>query len=240
MEIFGSSSPTPAAPATAPAPQKSAVDDILSLFGNSSSPTPAAAAAPSQPPAMARGSLFDLGDISSPAPTPAPAPAPAPKPQLTSYTAYEKNDLKITLTPQTNPTKPGLVLILARFQVSGITPATGISFQAAVPKVRRFPDFLLTNLTLFSSDTTTSNVTDHQRGRLSWCDGVPADACYGSTRGTCPFVKALLWLTVRSFFRSFSQSQVRLRLRISYNVAGQSFLDQVDFSGFPPGLTGGN
>lgn len=34
------------------------------------------------------------------------------------------------------------------------------------------------------------------------------------------------------------QSNLRLRLRIAYTVAGQNFQDQVDFSGFPPGLTG--
>lgn len=36
-----------------------------------------------------------------------------------------------------------------------------------------------------------------------------------------------------------SQSNVRLRLRITYSVMGQNIQDQVDFSGFPPGLTGG-
>ncbi|KAG5726262.1 hypothetical protein E4T56_gene7305, partial [Termitomyces sp. T112] len=34
-------------------------------------------------------------------------------------------------------------------------------------------------------------------------------------------------------------SNVRLRLRISYSIVGQNFQDQVDFSGFPPGLTSG-
>jgi AP-1 complex subunit gamma-1 len=45
--------------------------------------------------------------------------------------------LKITLTPQTSAARPGLVNILARFQVSGANPANGVNFQAAVPKVRR-------------------------------------------------------------------------------------------------------
>lgn len=35
-----------------------------------------------------------------------------------------------------------------------------------------------------------------------------------------------------------SQSQVRLRLRIGFMVAGQTIQEQVDFSGFPQGLTG--
>ena len=202
MEIFGSSSSTPVAPATAPAPQKSAVDDILSLFGNSPSPAPAAVA-PSQPPAMAGGSLFDLGGMSSPAPTPASAPAPAPKPQLTSYTAYEKNDLKITLTPQTNPTKPGLVLILARFQVSGSTPATGISFQAAVPKVRRCPNSLTHELTTVffrhnsykchRSPTRMSILVRRSHSRcVLWLH-----------QGYVSICQSIIWLTVRSFFVLF-------------------------------------
>lgn len=34
------------------------------------------------------------------------------------------------------------------------------------------------------------------------------------------------------------QSNVRLRLRVAYSIAGQNYQDQVDFSGFPPSLTG--
>lgn len=55
--------------------------------------------------------------------------------RLTTYTAYEKNELKVTLTPQTNPNKPGIVNVLARFQVTGQNLASGLSFQVAVPKV---------------------------------------------------------------------------------------------------------
>lgn len=67
-----------------------------------------------------------------------PTPAVPQQKQLPVYTAYDKNDLKITLTPQTSPTKPGVVMILARFQVAGNQVASGISFQAAVPKVNSF------------------------------------------------------------------------------------------------------
>ena len=59
-------------------------------------------------------------------------------PRLTAYPAYDKNELRISLTPQTSAQKPGVVNILARFQVTGSTPATGINFQAAVPKVCAF------------------------------------------------------------------------------------------------------
>lgn len=83
-------------------------------------------------------------------PTPIPQSAfslpqtqPTPQQQqqrLTAYTAYEKNELKVTLTPQTNPNKPGIVNVLARFQVTGQNMASGLSFQVAVPKV--YPLFL--------------------------------------------------------------------------------------------------
>lgn len=36
-----------------------------------------------------------------------------------------------------------------------------------------------------------------------------------------------------------SQAQVRLRLRIAFSQAGENVTDQVDFSSFPAGLTGG-
>lgn len=34
------------------------------------------------------------------------------------------------------------------------------------------------------------------------------------------------------------QANIRLRIRISYSIGGRPIQDQVDFSGFPPGLTG--
>lgn len=42
-----------------------------------------------------------------------------------------------------------------------------------------------------------------------------------------------------SYNTIFLQSAVRLRLRISYTIAGQNFQDQVDFAGFSAGLTNG-
>jgi AP-1 complex subunit gamma-1 len=63
------------------------------------------------------------------------AAPPTATARFPSYTAYDKNELKITLTPQTSAAKPGIVLILARFQVTGSNEATSLNFQAAVPKV---------------------------------------------------------------------------------------------------------
>ncbi|KAL1747943.1 adaptin N terminal region-domain-containing protein [Schizophyllum fasciatum] len=203
-DIFGSSgSPTAPSPAGAAggapaAKPRSTVDDILGLFGT---PGPAATPPPaSQSPAPAAsgsGDLFALAaQSSSPAP-PAPAPAPA-KPQLASYTAYERNDLKITLTPQTNPNKPGVVLVLARFQVLGSATATALNFQAAVPKSQQL------QMQPMSNSDVAPGATETQQMRIVAPQG----------------------------------SNVRLRLRISYSIGGQAVQDQVDFAGFPPGLTG--
>ena len=140
-EIFGPSTPISSAPATTSSPptqpQRSKVDDILNLFGTSGGNLPSAPATPhpsAVPPSYASppSSLFTSTQAQATSP---PTPAVAAQSRLTSYTAYDKNDIKITLTPQTSAARPGVVMILARFQVSGSEPATGLSFQAAVPKV---------------------------------------------------------------------------------------------------------
>lgn len=87
--------------------------------------------------------MFNLTASQPPQPPP-PQPAAPAAPRLATYTAYEKNDLKITLTPQTSAAQPGTVMILARFQVAGAVAATGLSFQAAVPKVLKSTVFVQT------------------------------------------------------------------------------------------------
>lgn len=44
--------------------------------------------------------------------------------------------MRITLTPQTSATRPGLVRIIANFQATGANVVSELNFQAAVPKVR--------------------------------------------------------------------------------------------------------
>lgn len=116
--------------------QRSAIDDILGLFDSSSAgntqPPPTSFSTPATQPLAAEPSLFDA------TPTPAPAPPPPTMPRLAAYTAYDKHEMKITLTPQVSAGKPGVVNILARFQVTGLTPASSLNFQAAVPKVYTF------------------------------------------------------------------------------------------------------
>ncbi|PFH51905.1 hypothetical protein AMATHDRAFT_58122 [Amanita thiersii Skay4041] len=196
-EIFGSSSTlssSTAATAQAPKP-RSAVDDILGLFGTSSTPV-SSTPSTTQFPASNTASAFSLPQTQSPPPQ----PTQSATPRLTAYTAYEKNDLKVTLTPQTSPAKPGIIMILARFQVTGGSSAIGINFQAAVPKSQQL------QMLPMSSPNVNPGATETQQMRVIAPVG----------------------------------SAIRLRLRISFTIDGQTYQDQVDFSGFPPGLTGGN
>ena len=140
-DIFGTndasvSTDSPAAATTTQAPSSKNAD-IMSLFASTS---PSATPAPQA--SSGAGSLLDLMSStpsSAPAAT-APAAAPAPaaaaaaaKPQLQSYPAYDKNSLKITLTPRVSPTQPGVVQILARFTAS--EAVQNVNLQVAVPKV---------------------------------------------------------------------------------------------------------
>ena len=137
-EIFGGSTATSATtnagtPTSASSqPQKTTAADILGLFD---SPSPAASPQAQQAPPTSAASLFDMSTPVTPA---APPPKPA-APNLPSYNAYNKNDVVISLTPQRSTSQPGVVDILARFQVKGSTTATGLNFQVAVPKVNNSP-----------------------------------------------------------------------------------------------------
>ncbi|KAJ1030042.1 hypothetical protein NDA16_000955 [Ustilago loliicola] len=156
-DIFGGSdmggapaaAPAAAAPAAGQKP-KSSVNDILGLFGDSGS-TPAAA--PPAPAAQAASSSsgsyggldllggFDSSPTSAPAPAPAAAPiaaASTPSASAKAHTVYEKHGLKITLTPTTNPARPEIVNITARFtSTSPGTTVSNVNFQAAVPKTHK-------------------------------------------------------------------------------------------------------
>jgi hypothetical protein len=173
-------------------PQRTTASDILSLFD---SPAPTQAASP------LTSSLFDLTSTVAVAPTsasplaPAPAPvaaAPPPSrpaaPRLQSYSAYNKNDLVISLTPQRSATQKGVVDILARFQVTGSIAAAGINFQVAVPKVsskrQTAPPAQTVLLTPFlpsdffppPTDSAAANATHVKSGRQSGSDRDAADA----------------------------------------------------------------
>ncbi|KAG6374655.1 adaptin N terminal region-domain-containing protein [Boletus reticuloceps] len=201
-EIFGSSTPATSpqpGSSVSPQPQKSSIQDILGLFDAAPNPTsPAPAPAPST---LSLGFSIPQTQTQPLVQTQAPPPAQQPQPtapRLTSYAAYDKNELKVTLTPQTSAARPGVVNIMARFQVSGTNTVTGLHFQAAVPKTQQ-----LQMLPMSNSDVQ-PGATETQQMRVVAPPG----------------------------------SNVRLRLRVAFTLAGQAIQDQVDFSGFPPGLTG--
>ncbi|TCD63708.1 clathrin associated protein complex large subunit [Steccherinum ochraceum] len=184
-EIFGSSSsPSPSSQSSAPAQPRNTVQDILGLFDSTPS-------APSPAPASPAPPVFAAVQAQ---------PAQPPTPRLTAYPAYEKHDLKITLTPQTSAQRPGVVNILARFQATGSAPISALNFQAAVPKSQQL------QMLPISSPDVAPGATETQQMRVI----APAGA------------------------------NIRLRLRLTFTVNGQPVQDQIDFAGFPAGLTGGS
>ncbi|KAH9852182.1 Adaptor protein complex AP-1 gamma subunit [Lenzites betulinus] len=198
-EIFGSSAtpPTTGSPAPAPA-QRNIAQDILGLFD---SPSPAAPPGGGAAPYTAvQPSLFGSTAPAPPSQATSPPPPPAPAIAAPTYTAYDKNELRVTLTPQTSPTRPGLVRIFAHFVATGANPLSGLNFQAAVPKSQQL-----------------------QMAPISSPDVQPGHAETQEMRVLAP-----------------AGANIRLRLRIAFTVAGREIQDQVDFAGFPPGLTGGS
>ncbi|EPQ32303.1 uncharacterized protein PFL1_00499 [Pseudozyma flocculosa PF-1] len=145
---------------------KSSVNDILGLFGDSgmgggSSPAPSAASpAMSSNAGGAFGGLDLLGGGSgsgaaaampAAAATAATSPPPSSSPSVTSpiapaaaaaaggksHVAYQQKGLKVTLTLTTNPARPDITNITARFSTTGMAAVRGVNFQAAVPKSQK-------------------------------------------------------------------------------------------------------
>ncbi|EST06595.1 Clathrin/coatomer adaptor, adaptin-like, N-terminal [Kalmanozyma brasiliensis GHG001] len=202
-DIFGGSDMggAPAAVAATPAAQKpkSSVNDILGLFGDSgSTPAPQQAPVPSAPAPSSYGGLDLLGGLDgssstasapSPAPAPAAVPTPAAAPTTKAQTVYTKHGLTITLTPTTNPARPEIVNITARF-ISSATPVSNVNFQAAVPKTHKL------QMQAISNATVQPGATETQALRVMVPPGASA----------------------------------RLRLRIGFEVNGETVQDQMDWT----------
>ncbi|KAG8945593.1 clathrin associated protein complex large subunit [Tulasnella sp. 424] len=169
-DIFGSSSSESSAPvasAQPAAPAKSSVNDILGLFD--STPATPSVTSPTSPPisnytspiATANPLFAALGDIApQPQPqavTPQPA-AQATRPPAQSYMAYEGHELKVNLTPAVSPARPGVVNILARFQVTGGNAASNVNFQAAVPRTQQLQMLPMSNQTVAPGATETQQL----------------------------------------------------------------------------------
>lgn len=138
-DIFGSGDAAPAAAAAAPSQKQSdPVNDIMSLFGSTSiSPQPTGPAPSSASPS---NDLFSAMSVTPAAPVAAAAAAPPPAPVQMgpqALEAYNRNGLRITLTPVRDSNNRMVVNVLAKF--TSTQPVSSVNFQAAVPKVSPTP-----------------------------------------------------------------------------------------------------
>ena len=183
-EIFGSSAPSQPGSTGSPAPaapQRNVAQDILGLFDSPAAPSPAASPPPAAAPAPSLQSIFGAAAAVPQAASPPPAAAAAAVPP--GYTAYDKNELRITLNPQTSATRPGLVRVIAQFQATGANPVTELSFQAAVPKSQQL------QMAPISSPTIRPGSVETQELRVLSPVGVSLPFLPSRRRHTC------LWLT---------------------------------------------
>lgn len=120
MDILGSSSSAPINESETP--QKSNVDAIMGLFGNSSSPAPTQSSA-------SNDLLGGIGGTSSPAPS-----SMRSNPSTSIHPAYSKNGLQIGF--QLQRSNAG-IQALARFRNTGSSSLSNVSLQAAVPKTQK-------------------------------------------------------------------------------------------------------
>ena len=106
--------------------QRSNVDSIMDLFNaNNASPAPSAQASSSAAPTSS-SDLLGIGmSSSSAAPT---------QPTTQQYEAFNKNGLSILFQIQRSPTA---ISVLARFHNTGMSPLSGVSLLAAVPKSQK-------------------------------------------------------------------------------------------------------
>lgn len=130
-DILGGDTPTPSqkAPTAAAAPSGSSA--LMDLLGsNGAEPAaPSPSATPAAGPALAPSA--------GATPTPPPAAATPPSGGKPGYTAFEKDELVLTLHVQRSSSGSG-AQVLARFRnTSALSRFTGVGLQAAVPKSQR-------------------------------------------------------------------------------------------------------
>ncbi|GAD96485.1 gamma-adaptin, putative [Paecilomyces variotii No. 5] len=117
---------------SSPAPQPAASSNtsaIMDLFGSNGTPQPSR---PAPSTSASQDLLAGLGG----APVASPVPTPSPSSAGPAHTAFNKNDLVMTLQVQRNAS--GAAQILARFRnTSNFERFTSVGLQAAVPKSQR-------------------------------------------------------------------------------------------------------
>lgn len=158
---------------------KSSVQDIMGLFGNDSAPATGSASGMAglsspQKNASAGGlddlDLLGMGSTSSSSAQRATSPpqrtATSPSLAVSSsapsgaqaYIAYDKNGLKITLTPNVNASRPEIVNITARFQTTDGRAVQAVNFQAAVPKSQKLQMLAISNADIRAGATETQQM----------------------------------------------------------------------------------
>ncbi|UZJ54989.1 hypothetical protein CBS101457_004309 [Exobasidium rhododendri] len=173
-EVPSGSSSTSLPTATGAGPPKSSMDDIMGLFGSTTSNGNSVGGSSSNvggsrgvsSPALGGSGLDGLdllgGDVggssnapvqsapasSSSARKPVDAAVLPTTPPQQGYTAYDQKGLKITLTPSTNPSKPEIVNITARFESTSGATLENVNFQAAVPKSQKLQMLAISNSTI--------------------------------------------------------------------------------------------
>ncbi|KAI9848669.1 MAG: clathrin associated protein complex large subunit [Thelocarpon superellum] len=199
-DILGGGDPS-AAPSSslaskAPASNTSAIMDLFDAGPPSNAP---------RPPATTTTASADLlGGLAPSTTSPAPSSGgPAP------YTAYQKNDLLLTLQLQRNA--EGTVQIMARFRHTGnFDRIGGVSLQAAVPKTQKL------QLHAISTSEIDGGQEATQTMRVMGSKNVSAESVV---------------LNKSSVESNVPQPPLRLRLKISYTKDGLGQVtDQVDWS----------
>ncbi|KAI9753109.1 MAG: hypothetical protein M4579_005323 [Chaenotheca gracillima] len=127
------SSPPPQTMSPAPQQRQNNTSSIMDLFD--ASPSTTSPAPPQQQQQQTRQTSSASADLFSGLSSPAPSASPAPAGAAT-YSAYDKNEVSISLQLQRNA--EGIVQLMARFRNdSNFSRITGLALQAAVPKTQK-------------------------------------------------------------------------------------------------------
>ncbi|KAH9066856.1 Adaptor protein complex AP-1 gamma subunit [Lactarius vividus] len=210
-----------------PGGQKTNEDLLAEIFGGSSMTSPTAPTSASQPQRTTASDILSLFDSPAPsAPTQAasslpsslfdltstvvPTPAPAPAP---AAAASPPRPAPSKLQSYNAYNKNDLVISL--------TPQRSATQKGVVDILARFQVTGSSTVTNINFQVAVPKTQQLQMQPMSRPDVNPGATETQQMRITAP-----------------AGSNIRLRLRISYSVGGRPVQDQVDFSGFPPGLTG--
>ncbi|KAI0034451.1 adaptin N terminal region-domain-containing protein [Vararia minispora EC-137] len=219
-------SPAPSAPvASTPAIQQSNHDLLAEIFGSSDvSPSPAPPAASPPPPANPQRKAVDdiLGLFGPSGTTPASAAStpPAAFPPASGPSLFDAAPAPAPAAPAA-PKLPSYTAYDKNGLLIQLTPKPGQPGQVSI--LARFQVKGSSAATGLSFQVAVPKTQQLQMLPMSSPDVLPGKTETQQMRIIAP-----------------PGSNVKLRLRVSYSVDGQACQDQVDFAGFPPGLTNGS